>query len=243
MKPTRKFTRRSFFLTVAGGAAAGAGTLVSGNAAAMQRQCTGQTDSDSGATRDPIGCGTGGRPPSLNQGGAQGQTGITDTDLGPGSDPVGRGRGGNRARPPRAGVTDGDSGPNADRAQAGRETPRMRAEACSLARFNLAHVEREISETWNDEQMMQAQQALARLRTLAQQQREAYFGVAQYWEARSIMAAFGRPDCGPNDMGNVTNCSSLFGGVIQGQIGLRGRLASNQLARQNYLEQIARYCG
>ena len=243
MRPTRKFTRRSFFLTVVGGAAAGPGALVSSKAAAMQRQCTGQTDSDRGATRDPIGCGTGGRPPSVNQGGGQGQTGITDTDLGRGSDPVGRGRGGNRARPPSAGVTDGDYGPYADRAQAGRETPRMRAEACSLARFNLQHVEREISETWNDQQMMQAEQALARLRTLAQEQREATFGVAQYWEARSIMAAFGETDCGPNDMGDVGNCSSLFGGVIQGQLGLRGRLESNRLARQNYLEQIARYCG
>lgn len=242
MKPARKLTRRSFFATVAGGAvgSAGALTLVSDDAAA-QRQCSGSTDSDGGASRDPVGCGRGGRPPSLNQG-PPAQTGVTDTDLGPGSDPVGRGRGGSRARPPSAGVTDGDTGQYADRAGSGRETPRFRAEACSLARFNLAHVEREISETWNDEQMMQADQALARLRALGQEQQQAYYGVSQFLEAQGIVAAFGG-SCGPNHMENVTNCSSAFGGMIQGQLNLRQRLASNQAARQNYLEQIARYCG
>jgi hypothetical protein len=108
MKPTRRVSRRSFLVRVAGGAliAGAALTVLGGEAGAFQI-----TDSDSGPGADPRGRGRGA---------------LTDSDRGPSADQPGKGRGPRRTScaAGRA-VTDGDSGPNADAAGCGRG-PRRR---------------------------------------------------------------------------------------------------------------------
>jgi hypothetical protein len=104
MKPTRRVSRRSFLVRVAGGALAGGAALtVLGGEAGAQ----GVTDSDTGPAADPRGRGRGA---------------LTDTDSGPSSDQPGKGRGPRRASCAAGGrrLTDGDSRPNADAAGCGR---------------------------------------------------------------------------------------------------------------------------
>ncbi|HEV7660754.1 MAG TPA: hypothetical protein VGO55_13020 [Allosphingosinicella sp.] len=105
MKPTRRVSRRSFLVRVAGGALIGGAalTVLGGEAGAVQ----GVTDSDSGPGADPRGRGRGA---------------LTDSDSGPNADRPGKGRGPRRtscaANQRRA--ADHDSGPNADAASCGR---------------------------------------------------------------------------------------------------------------------------
>lgn len=117
MKPSRKFNRRSFFASVAGGVLIGGGAvaIVTGRARAQSNQVyTGVTDSDTGAGHaDRPGYGTGVR----NR--------YTDRDTGPNADPQFGGRGPN-ARPEgypsgqgryggtASGCSDTDGGPGAD---------------------------------------------------------------------------------------------------------------------------------
>ena len=106
MKTTRKVSRRSFFLTVAGGVAA-AGTL--GLIAPTEAQAMQCTDSDTGGNSDPAG---GGRRCGTNR-----STGCTDRDTGRYSDPAGNGR---CRRRTRTGCTDRDTGRYGDPAGNGR---------------------------------------------------------------------------------------------------------------------------
>lgn len=109
MKTSRKLSRRSFFLQVAGGAlGSGALALISGRARAQTGPYTGITDSDSGSFADNAGHGRG---PGGNRSGQPGRTGITDSDP---TDPAG----GGRRR--YTGISDSDSGPNADPSGGGR---------------------------------------------------------------------------------------------------------------------------
>lgn len=109
MKTSRKLSRRSFFLQVAGGAlGSGALALVGGRARAQTGPYTGITDSDSGSYADNAGHGRG---PGGNRSGQPGRTGITDSDP---TDPVGSGRG------RYTGYSDSDSGPGADPSGGGR---------------------------------------------------------------------------------------------------------------------------
>jgi hypothetical protein len=116
MKTTRKLSRRSFFLTVAGTVAAAStvGLIAPGEAEAMQ--CT---DSDTGSYSDPAGggrrCGRGRR-----------RTGCTDRDSGRYADAAGYGRCRGRRR---TGCTDSDRGRYADPAGNGR--CRNRRRSCS----------------------------------------------------------------------------------------------------------------
>ena len=73
MKPTRRVSRRSFLMRVAGGALIGGAalTVLGGEAGAAQ----GVTDTDSGPSADPRGRGRGA---------------LTDTDSGPQADQPGR---------------------------------------------------------------------------------------------------------------------------------------------------------
>jgi hypothetical protein len=125
MKTSRKLSRRSFFLQVAGGAVgSGALALISDRAGAQTGPFTGVTDSDSGSYADNAGHGRG---PGGNRSGQPGRTGITDHDP---SDPAGNGRGRN------TGYSDSDSGPNADPSGGGRRgrTPSSPAPSYPLRR-------------------------------------------------------------------------------------------------------------
>ena len=88
MKPSRRVSRRSFFLQAPGGAvsAAGALALMTGRAKAQV------TDNDTGANSDLPGFGRGG-------------SGVTDHDTGANADPLGNGRG-----PGPSGCSDNDAG-------------------------------------------------------------------------------------------------------------------------------------
>lgn len=106
MKPTRKLTRRSFFVTVAGGVAAAGAIGFVGNDAAEAQGCT---DSDTGRYADRPGYGRRcGRP----------RSGCTDSDTGRYADSPGHGH--CRRRVYRSGCTDSDGGRYADSPGNGR---------------------------------------------------------------------------------------------------------------------------
>ncbi|HTU12912.1 MAG TPA: hypothetical protein VMG08_18630 [Allosphingosinicella sp.] len=115
MKTTRKLSRRSFFMTVAGTVAVAStvGLIAPGEAEAFQ--CS---DSDSGSYADPAGrgrrCGNRGRR----------RTGCTDRDSGRNSDPANYGR---CRTTRRSGCTDSDTGRYSDPAGNGR----CRRRSCS----------------------------------------------------------------------------------------------------------------
>jgi hypothetical protein len=109
MKAIRKLSRRSFFATVAGGAATVAIVVVAGPEVALAQ--SGCSDSDSGPNGDPGGNGRRCAP-------ARRRTGCTDRDGGRYADGVGYGRRCNTRR--RTGITDRDSGQNSDPANYGR---------------------------------------------------------------------------------------------------------------------------
>ena len=103
MKPTRRLSRRSFLVRVAGGAVAAGAAMTTLTGPARAQGCS---DSDGGNNADPAGRGR------------RCRTGQTDGDSGNHSDPGGNGRCPRRSR--ASGVTDGDSGSYADRANFGR---------------------------------------------------------------------------------------------------------------------------
>ena len=104
MKTTRKVSRRSFFLTVAGAAAAAGTVGLIAPSPAEAMQCT---DSDTGRYSDPVGRGRRCRR----------RSGCTDRDTGRYSDPAGNGR---CRRVRRSGCTDADTGRYSDPAGNGR---------------------------------------------------------------------------------------------------------------------------
>jgi hypothetical protein len=110
MKPTRRVSRRSFLVRVAGGALIGGAALTVLGGEALALQVT--TDRDSGPGADPRGRGRGA---------------LTDADSGPRADQPGKGRGPRRTTcaAGRRRVTDGDSRANADAPGCGRG-PRRR---------------------------------------------------------------------------------------------------------------------
>lgn len=117
MKTTRKLSRRSFFLTVAGTVAAASTVgLIAPEEAQAQSGCS---DSDSGSYGDPGGNGR-------RCGGRRRRTGCTDRDSGRYSDPAGNGR---CRRVRRSGCTDSDTGRGSDPAGNGR--CRNRRRSCS----------------------------------------------------------------------------------------------------------------
>lgn len=107
MKPTRRVSRRSFLVRVAGGALFGGAALTVLGGEAGASGAFRVTDTDSGPGADPRGRGRGA---------------LTDRDGGPQADQPGKGRGPRRATcaAGRRRVTDGDSRPNADAAGCGR---------------------------------------------------------------------------------------------------------------------------
>jgi hypothetical protein len=171
MKARRGLTRRSFFVTVAGRAIGGGGALalLGGRAGAFQ-----VTDSDGGASADPVGHGRGGgtgvtdSDPTDPGGRGRGPnaprtgTGITDGDP---SDPVGGGRGNTPGHNANAraytGVTDSDSYPNADPAGSGRGSgPQLNEDQqrCAANRARMEAIQRQLSQHpyWSDQQIQSA---------------------------------------------------------------------------------------
>ncbi|MEA3012629.1 MAG: hypothetical protein QOD42_1174 [Sphingomonadales bacterium] len=108
MKTTRRVSRRSFLVRVAGG------TLIGGAALAVLGGAAGAAQINDNDGADPRGRGRGA---------------LTDADSGPRADRPGSGRGPRRTTCPAAhgqgrGVNDGDNGANADAPGCGRGGPR-----------------------------------------------------------------------------------------------------------------------